>query len=475
MTVEMREGSGSRGTAPHVVRPQARPISNHSIVGKYEACGDPIQLRYRSEMPPASSPSSTSGASGRPSSTEPPSTSIIPYRGALRRWIASGPLASHSIHSTFWVPDKSAGEVGLLELMHRRGPGNRHHVLLETRPLEELQRNFSTGSSSQLNIDLSHNAFRLPKTALAVARMSEALRSAPSGDAHHATIEVRPQDIEAAVVQNLQSIEMDEYYLVRYRDYSDWAVQHYPPQRSSYLSKLAGGEKPFVEQCFAVHVSRNPGELIPLTEAQLLFGLEILQRQVAMEAATGTAGCAGPRSSVVSHLQHQHDLHFRSLNADQFNSLWGIFGDGFRQVGLEWDEARLREEKVEAERAKYFREFAEQGGGLPYTGPAWYDWRPSAIEKRIRNRLRRVYYSVGQLTVEIGLLGLAGYLVYRSLPGSSLRLLRGGGERGGGSSYSGRGRYGQEGFVPRRGFFSSVLLGPKDLMDYLLTPADYVG
>lgn len=405
-----------------------------------------------------------------------------------------------NIHDTFWRPDPNGGEVGLLEFIHRRGPNSRNHVLLQNRPLEELQRNFSPASNSEWNIDLSHNAFRLPKTALAVAQMQEAFgRGAGGSRSSQETIRVRPDDIQAAVVQNLETIQQEEYYLVRYRDYSPWAVEHYPDlvqQQSSWQAYMAGGGSGrYVEQCFAVHVGQSPGELIPLTESQLLFGVDILQRQLVQEMARLAPPSVSSHSSApgmpsyawghsMNHLQNQHDVDFRALNEDQFNSLWGVLGEGFVKLGLEGDEVRRREEKARQEKEKHFREFVESGGGGDgmdgfYKPPAWYDWRPSAIQKRVRYRLNRAYRTVGQLAVQACVVGLAMVLLYRTIPGvpTLVSTLTAGviGPRDGSaaSHYHGRGATSSSGYqLKDRGLIASVLLGPKDLMDYLLAPAD---
>lgn len=519
-------------------------IPPKSVVGQYAAKGNPVRIRRREEMTPAGggrsgnssttpsqdpcvdetllNPSSPppllllmppSCSSSSPSPPTPSMTSLVLRPGAVRQLLTTGSLVPRTnVHATFWVPNPCRGEVGLLELIHRRGHGQRQHILLQSRPIEELKRNFSPANSSDYSIDLSHSAFRLSKTALAVAQMSVALGgergptlSYPTAARNGPMIQVHPEDLQAAVVQNLQSMQEDEYYLVRYRDYSPWAVQHYPDLvRSasgfweSYMSRGGGkgnyngvsiGGRGFVEQCFAVHVGREAGELIPITEAQLLYGQELIDRQLAQEIATTPSASTlqvygrDPNAEEGSQLEYiQRVAQYRALGEAHFHSMWAILGEGFIRVGLEGDERQRRIEAAQQEKDKYFREFAEEtdfggaGGGLFYKAPAWYDWRPSAIQKRVHHQLQRTYHSVGKVAFQVGLISLFLYFAYRSIPGvpsllsGAQQVLSGGKNeaRGAGNLGSADGRYPRYGV--RRGFFGSLFMGPKDLADYFLAP-----
>lgn len=490
-------------------------------------------------------------------------------------------LTGRSISETFWVPSGVNHEIGLLETLYRRGVENRTHVLLQSRPLAELQFNFSTCTG--YNIDLSSRVFRLSKTRMAMHHMDRTLgavlsgSSSPSklpgsryrdsnesnsssyflsprsrdgnhdpaidgvegadygarpptrstdGDGH---IRVNARDFSSAVRTSLQSLQEDNYYLVRYRDYSAWALQQY-----SFIAKRDGlmGRK-YVEQCFAVHVSRDPGELIPITEAQFLFGVDIMQRQLLNDlcntdvysdtahaggAATGGVGGSehgvGALNKARSRCQsdydrYQLDINFSHLNADQFRSLGAVVGDGMRPMGVDGEELKRRielDKKAEAARGRGGRYFDYSGGD--YVAPAWYDWSPGAIRARVQHRLSMCYRSVGRLTVQVTVLGIGMYLTYHSLrrylpfsvlvPGWAHGLPeradhykdngRGGGgyyagPRGGGGGAATRHRMRGGGavnydvddemaYVLPRSFLRSVFMGPKSVFDYMLAPRE---
>nr|CCD16549.1 unnamed protein product [Trypanosoma congolense IL3000] len=248
----------------------------------------------------------------------------------------------------------------------------------------------------------------------------------------------------------LRSINEEEYYLVRYRDYSAWAVQHYAcvAKRDSYLWKK------YVEQCFAVHVGKEPGELIPITEAQFLFGVELLQRQL--------LEYVGMCDSL--------DINYCALSKDQFRSLGVILGDGMRPVGVEGEELqRRREEEAEAARR------STNPHADAYVPPSMWDWTPGAIKKRIRHQLQLQYSRIGRFVVRVVMFGAVTYIVWSYvqplLPqgdgtgGGNRRQRRGRGPRGQYDAYEGDGAS----FVPRS-LFRSVLLGPKEVFDYILGP-----
>lgn len=519
-----------------------------SVVALYAASGDGIRVLHRSELvanlplhavpavsrgigvpspPPYSSrASSTSSLLPYPPPPPPPPSGALTVfrRGALRHLIVrgvglTGSRIGRTYHSTFWVPDPALGEVGLLEFIHRREEGRgggttRHGVLIQSRPVEELQHNFSPAVDADFNIDLSHNAFRLSKTAAAVVNMHQNFQNAQQqsgvgsarrrgGDAAPVppTIQIRSQDLEAAVAQNLQNIQEEEYFLVRYRDYSAWAVRQYPElvkRESRWRAYLEGdregtsaggsvgqrrrcgrGQDGYVEQCFAVHVGRDPGELIPITEAQLLFGLEIIQRQLLNQLPTSSNTnfyhhFQPDQRGAGSHQQFQIDTCYRALNADQFNSLWGVLAStGFAPVGVEGEERRKKQEE----------ERTASAGRHPgaYIPPLWYDWRPTAIRKRVNHKIEESYHFVGQWTVRLVCVGVVTYVVYHHVPmvPTLVRSIWPGGHqhavnnRGGGASAS-HSYYSEdmrEMYRYReRGFFGNLLMGPKDLFDYLLGP-----
>lgn len=438
------------------------------------------------------------------------SGAMVPLQGSgdggRRQGVLSTLIGGFDVGQTFWIPDAAAGEVSLLEHLHRRGATNRSHVLLQSRPLPELQFNFSTCTGA--NIDLSHNIFRLSKAAMAMQHMDATLGPSDEDDngatasslstqggygspAHRSQksracgggsqLSISTRAFKATMRASLQSLQEEDYYLVKYRDYSTWAVTEY---RSICKSDSIFGRK-YIEQCFAVHVGREPGELIPITEAQFWYGVDLMQRQLMNELRSDTgirAAADGFDANHRSYAQYQIDVNYSALNADQYRSLGALLGDGMRQVGVEAEE-RQRKENEMAQRVR-----AARGGGGScddnYTPPAWYDWSPGAIRARVQHRLHMYYRSVGQLTIQLAVLGVCGWIVYRSIreyiPGylssSSSAERPEHGKRRGGSDGDYRGRSWDRddnyGYQYRPGFFRSLLMGPKDVFDYMLAPAE---
>lgn len=449
-------GFGSPGQTVSVQRPQQSSNNSSSPTARNE----PTEVtRLRSQLTPYAG----GGGSGSGGEAGALSTSRI-GRGALRQWVASK-VSGPSPSETYWVPDARMAEKGLLEYLHRRGPLNKSHVLLSTRPLEELRRNFSTGFGDH-NVNLSDQRFTMPKATLVFRQMNSALDSQGTPT----TMTVNKDELKQAVAQNLQSINDEEYYLVRYRDYSRWAIEEYPNEVvrvKNALQTYLEGRRPedYVEQCFAVHVGREPGALIPITEAQLLFGVELISRNVMNQFTTSLPSTVSSSPADPEYARH----FFRPLNSDQFNSLWAMTGEGFVEIGVNGEEAKKRERKVDAERAKYFCEFAEKGGDVFYRAPAWWDWSPAAIRVRIQHRLKGVYTTVGQFIVQGCVLAVTFIIIYRSVRGPGQPTYPTGYNR----SYSGYRGYDNSG-PSSSGFVKSVLLGPKLVFDYLVSPSsDY--
>ncbi|CCW65859.1 unnamed protein product [Phytomonas sp. EM1] len=482
------------------------PILNNSSARALAAAGNPITIRVRDPSNFADVLHST----GRGSTTSYESGSDI--RRAL-----SAALFGRDISETFWIPDPGRNEMGLLEALHRRGATNRTYLLLQSRPLAELQMNYSTCTGR--NIDLSHDMFRLSKTAMAVYHIDQRLNAgdeeklasfvncgdaqgvhpqggyfegndkdyggrSPNFDRGSSSYGAKPvssgggyismpaHGFKAAVRASLQYLQEEDYYLVRYRDYSSWAVNEY---RSLARSDSVLGKK-YVEQCFAVHVGREPGELIPITEAQFLFGVDLLQRQLLNRLTTLPAGGDG---SCRNYFAHHHDLDYSALNADQFRSLGVLLGDGMREVGVEGEE---RKRAVEAERIRT-AEAESRRRNSEYDAPAWYDWSPTAVRRRVQYRLSLYYTSIGRFVVQTMIVCGCGYVVFyyaRGYLSLAAPTFRGEHERRyndrqrrGRYSYYYDGGGGEDdvtGYV-RRGFFRSVLMGPKEVFDYFLAPS----
>ncbi|KAF8301247.1 hypothetical protein TcYC6_0055080 [Trypanosoma cruzi] len=393
--------------------------------------------------------------------------------GGGRASFLSSLVAANDVAGTFWIPDPKRNEVGLLEAIHRRTAANRTHVLLHSRPLPELQFNFSTCQGD--NIDLSHDVFRLSKTSMALLQMERNLadreeiivrsdadaggngkfgRMDSDGRRHtHAptssSTSISGKTFKDQLRHGLRAIHEEEYYLVRYRDYSAWGVQYYGDiaKRDHFWGKK------YVEQCFAVHVGKEPGELIPITEAQFLFGVELLQRKLLEQVGIGVT----------------MDINYLALSKDQFRSLGVLLGDGMRDVGVEGEELRRRQEAEKEEEEKRRRANLHSDA---YEPPSMLDWSPSAIKKRLDHQLRRQYQALGRLVVRGAVLGVGVYVVWsyvkRALPSDAGGVNSRGQRRnrlGGRDGYRGD----DVTFAPK-GFLRSVVLGPKEVFDYLLAP-----
>jgi hypothetical protein len=275
-------------------------------------------------------------------------------------------LKRSDISATYWIPAKDRGERGLLETLYRRTTDNSTYLLLSTRPPAELQKNFSLPNG--LCIDLDTDMFKHSKTALAV-RSVELL---------HDGVAVRGSDLKKGLREHLPQLHRDDYYLVRYRDYSDWAVTHYGNQavRDALFAPK------YVEQCFAVKVGQNPGVLIPITEPQLLFGEELLLRQAA--------------TSIDREAKY-------SLNSDQFQALLSV-GDGTPELAQ-------KTPKYERQRCDNDR----KGDDIP-----WWDWRPSSIQLRVHRYLDEQYRWLGRVVARILFLVLTVYISVYVLRHSSV-------------------------------------------------------
>ncbi|KEG07513.1 hypothetical protein DQ04_09571000 [Trypanosoma grayi] len=445
-----------------VVRSEGNIVAQHqqapTAARTYAVAGRPIIVRRRDPRvftaEAATSAQNNGGEESRP-------------QGPSLGWLVTG----RDVAETFWVPDVKRNEASLLETMYRRTAANRTHVLLHSRPLPELQYNFSTCTGE--NIDLSHDVFRLSKTSMAILQMERHLSdgdeillhtnagssSGANVDASSSQRRTQPTSDVASITgktfkdqlrHGLRYIHEEEYYLVRYRDYSAWAVQQY----AAIAKKDHYWGKKYVEQCFAVHVGKEPGELIPITEAQFLFGVELLQRQLLEQVGT--------RVSI--------DINYSALSKDQFRSLGVLLGDGMRAVAVDGEERR-RQEEEEEERRRTVNTNKDA-----YVPPSMWDWSPSAIKKRIDHQLQLRYQALGRFVVRIAVLGVGLYVAWSyvrpALPIEGSSTVSGGRAQRRGQR-SGRGNvYADDGdaFVPK-GFLRSVLLGPKEVFDYLLAPA----
>ncbi|RNE94888.1 hypothetical protein TraAM80_10523, partial [Trypanosoma rangeli] len=116
---------------------------------------------------------------------------------------------------------------------------------------------------------------------------------------------------------------------------------------------------------------------------------------------------------------------------------------------------------------------AEEFNSGAHEPPSIWGWSPAAIRKRIGHRLQRHYQALGRLVVRGVVLGVGAYVAWsyirRALPSDDDGANRRGQRRnrwsGRGGSYAGD----DAKFAPK-GFLRSVVLGPKEVFDYLLAP-----
>ena len=349
------------------------------------------------------------------------------------------------LSSTFWKPDAaSPGQMGLLEALHRRGSNNKTFILVHSRPDAELSRNFSL-SNGQC-IDVSKPRFKLSRTSIALQNIQQL----PDG------IAMQSGAVRKGMTEQLPNLKLDEFFMLRYRDYSDWAVKEYGSEakRDTIL-----GPK-YVERFFALRVGNNAGVLIPITEAQLVAGFELLQKRE-LEQAHHTA--AAQDIAAVG-------LNKYALTEDQYRSLGGLGEElASPQAGATTSPSPAPNNSRQA----------------PYEAPSWYDWTPGAVQKRIAHQLEEQYRSVGRFVVKgllvgfclylgihlvrkgMGVDGSGGYDDRRPTPRGANRRLTRRGRPSAQEQYDDAPSGGIVGSIVR-GFFS---VGPKQLFDFILAPS----
>jgi hypothetical protein len=340
---------------------------------------------------------------------------------------------------TYWKPDKSKNEIGLLETLHRRSDNHLMHLLVSSRPAEELRHNFSGGNGDCICID--DDLFKLSKTHFALRHMEQRV------DDH---VMVDGQAVKSVMREHLPQLHQDDYYLLAYRDYSDWAVNA-KELRSRVVRDSTFGPK-YVEEWFAIRVGQNPGAFIPITQGQFLFGCEILDQQ---------------RHSATPAQIASKAINLFALNTDQFRST----------ASLE-----------RSSQASQQNPASQQQGGAHaaavYIPPSPWDWTPTAIERRINHFLDQQYRAVGRLVVKGLLVGFCTYLFVQYVRRGT-GLMTPNHNTGGGGALNARGvsrRHhrasgGRGGYVDDGGASGSAIgsvirsvfiTGPKDVFDFIL-------
>lgn len=313
---------------------------------------------------------------------------------------------SRDYSATFWKPDPTKGEKGLLQALVSRhcpnyagGGADSDFLPLNARCDMELANNFSNAANDR--VDLSHSRFKLSRATQAVSHLNRAAQAADAG------AYVAMADVRDGLRDGIAQLQTDEYFLVKYRDYSDFATTrwHAEARRDRVLSPL------FVERFFAVRVGSQHGVFIPISEAQFDRGNERLH-----------AANLSPESVAKGRVQI-------SLDTDQFKSLGtpsSEFNPNMRQPG---DQQRSGDGGDDADL------------DLP-PAPHAFDWSAQACNIRWRRFTRKHYHNVGRYTLKMALIGAAAfYIKYRFFPSQPAGAITNGsssGGRGGGKKGAAR-------------------------------------
>mmetsp|Transcript_35916 Transcript_35916/g.110648 ORF Transcript_35916/g.110648 Transcript_35916/m.110648 type:complete len:477 (-) Transcript_35916:142-1572(-) len=291
--------------------------------------------------------------------------------------------------SVYWRPTEAAGEMGLIEAFAHKADTARHgavaatndgldhFVLVYSRPEAELQRNFSNARGERVDLSLPH--FQLSRSSLALREL----------DALHDDAAIRGRDVKQGLRAHLPGMQEDHFFLVSYRDYSDFAVRACPND----ARRARFGSPKFVEKHFAVRVGQSAGVFIPVTPAQFARGWEMLRLKELNR--TGHGGNDPAQSPLAAALSPW------ALNADQFRSLGAVPRDVR-------DAAQFDRQPAAAAGAAG----AAAVGGHAVLAPAlWYkpgqqlaphawDLSPAAMQWRLQRALESQYMAVGRLVVK---------------------------------------------------------------------------
>lgn len=338
--------------------------------------------------------------------------------------LLSSVFGGSDISCTFWKPNAAKHEKGLLEALHARKHANDTYLLVSTRPPQELACNFSTPD---------HRLFNINSDAYKVSRTARAVRAVNDIDDD---LNMTGRDMKNGLKDALPLLTVDEYHLMRYRDYSDWAIGHYWKQAKK--DGLMGSK--YVEKCFAMRVGTEPGALIEITEAQLIRGHEILIQQAI--------------NNPLGDNNDPHNLKSFALTTDQFNTLRSL-----------------------ADPPPNTFVHGAQGANphYPYDYPSAWDWTPAAIQRRINYFLEQKYKALGRFIVKALIVGCVGYFVVGYLRSGSQRQRIEDRQPVRSSRYSRmQARLAGTNNVrePEPSFLSAIFsLNPKAVFDYALAPS----
>eukprot|EP00760_Papus_ankaliazontas_P028934 PhM_4_TR4069/c0_g2_i1/m.39046 len=160
----------------------------------------------------------------------------------------------------YWIPTGS--EKGLLETIFLKSRSTvGAPVPVGSRPSLELARNFTLPDGTK--IDLDQECFKLSRAQYLLAKMSGV--DVVSG-------QVRGDVLKQGMRENLPKLLNTEYLIVRYRDYSSFAVSAVP--KCDVMRDGVLGDR-YVSRGFAIRTGQDVGMLIPLTELQYIHAAEL--------------------------------------------------------------------------------------------------------------------------------------------------------------------------------------------------------
>eukprot|EP01061_Rhynchopus_euleeides_P048021 TRINITY_DN9992_c0_g1_i1.p1 TRINITY_DN9992_c0_g1~~TRINITY_DN9992_c0_g1_i1.p1 ORF type:complete len:390 (+),score=135.99 TRINITY_DN9992_c0_g1_i1:175-1344(+) len=273
----------------------------------------------------------------------------------------------------FYIPGEN--ELGLLEVFHRtrslaQGGSADEGIPVCSRTVDELALNFYDFEGER--VDLNNRLVLKGKMGM----MQEQLTGVDDG----AVISGREFK---GLAGGLNGFVEAEYILVSYRDYSAWALRHYPSESTgSWLNPFSTlSAKRYVKKHFAIKLGSQPGVFLPITEAQFLVGCNKLHLRRSDASAAHSA--------------------YEALSQEQFNTICNI---------------RHPEEFAQAHEAgappsskDNIFGYVPSGNGLmdtviSYTPLGWY--------RRVRDD---AYRALGQTLVSVVLCSAGAYILYAYL------------------------------------------------------------
>ena len=185
-----------------------------------------------------------------------------------------------------------------------------------------------------------------------------------------------------------------EYMIVTYRDYSPWAVRHFPSEAAgSWLNPFSRANARYVKRYFAIKLGTHPGVFHPITESQFLVGCNKLHLRRSDSSAGGYSpfeALSQEQYNTICNIRHPDEFPMPEPGAAPTGAQDNMFGFVSPQKGsmLDWV--------------------------IGYTPLGWY--------RRVRDD---AYRALGQALVSLLLFSVGGYILYSYL----IKPFVGGGEK----------------------------------------------